>query len=171
MATETTITAGTVDEYINKLSKLGKPVLQARIAKLKAKLKHFAGIAKSGKYAAAGKPGPKNKQHLAGAVRYCQGALSWHESALQKVGTATAAASAPTSKLEGVWGIQSMPMTKKLFDSWLNQQLKNHPVSTGDENTRKILDYLYKVNYEKDKCEGIRKLLLGVLDTAYPSPR
>lgn len=150
MATETTITAGTVDEYINKLSKLGKPVLQARIAKLKAKLKHFAGIAKSGKYAAAGKPGPKNKQHLAGAVRYCQGALSWHESALQKVGTATAAARKIDAHIPDP---TEFGFTREGFTHELTAALHDK-----DKHTKKILDHLYNAVYAKDKV--LNRLLL-----------
>jgi len=84
------VTAGSVPEYVEKLSKLGKTVLSARIAKLNAKIKLYAKISRSGKYAAAGKPGPKNSRQLAFCLRGCQNALKWHEDALGKAGTATA---------------------------------------------------------------------------------
>lgn len=83
-------TAGDIQGYIVKLSKLGKTTLEARIAKLKLKLKVYARILKSGKFAKAGKPGPKNARQANFALRGCQNALSWHEQALKASGVATA---------------------------------------------------------------------------------
>ena len=142
MSTETTVIAGTVDEYVIKLSKLGKPVLQARIAKLKAKLKHFASISKTGKLAAAGKPGPKTKQQLAGAVRFCQNALTWHESALEKAGTVTAGTATPVREL-----------SRRNFGSLLPGMLKR-----GDEDTKAIVDHLFKAIMAYDKGKEMLEL-------------
>jgi hypothetical protein len=173
-STETVITAGDLNEYITKLSGLGKAALNARIAKIKAKLRKLASVSKTGKYAAAGKPGPKNSRQLAFALRGCQNALKWHESALGKVGTATAAQEVATAGKQeksllgpGPVGIDSITFDKKIFDSWLNQQLRNHPASRGDKHSQRILDYLYKVTYDRDKCAEIRRLLIAAVSEPY----
>lgn len=77
------VTAGDLSAYIAKLSKLGAVALKARIAKLNAKIKVYTRVLKSGKFAAKGKPGPKNARQAEFALRGCRNALSWHEQALK----------------------------------------------------------------------------------------
>lgn len=79
------VTAGDIQGYIAKLSKLGAETLKARIAKINAKIKVYTRVLKSGKFAKPGKPGPKNARQAEFAVRGCRNALSWHEQALKAV--------------------------------------------------------------------------------------
>lgn len=84
-------TAGDVAAYVTKLSKLGAEALNTRIANIKRKVKLVERMVSTGKFAKAGKPGPKNARQAAAALRWLANALKWHTDALDQATMATAA--------------------------------------------------------------------------------